>query len=341
VADASAVEQLRDRVRHECRPPIRGVIHSAGTARPRLLGQSDNAEFLSVLPAKVAGAWNLHTAFADTPLDFFVLFSSVAALVTSMGQGNYAAANTFLDLLAQQRRASGLPALSINWGPWGDVGMATQLDLITYFHNRGLYPMSAEQGCQALGSLLSGRTAQAVVLGARWSLVRDSSPLGIAAPMLGEVLAAELALDGPDEGAETAGGILAGIQERLAASKDLAAVEETIASHVRELACRILRTDVANLEFDTNISDLGLDSMMAIELKNRIEQSLSVSISVVDLLKGVTPRQIAGPLAAQVLADRALLEDSAVKDILDNLGQLSQEEIASLLADDSDAEQVS
>jgi acyl transferase domain-containing protein/acyl carrier protein len=341
VADASAVDQLRDRVRHECRPPIRGVIHSAGTARPRLLGQSDNAEFLSVLPAKVAGAWNLHTAFADTPLDFFVLFSSVAALVTSMGQGNYAAANTFLDLLAQQRRASGLPALSINWGPWGDVGMATQLDLITYFHNRGLYPMSAEQGCQALGSLLSGRTAQAVVLGARWSLVRDSSPLGIAAPMLGEVLAAELALDGPDEGAETAGGILAGVQERLAASKDLAAVEETIASHVRELACRILRTDVANLEFDTNISDLGLDSMMAIELKNRIEQSLSVSISVVDLLKGVTPRQIAGPLAAQVLADRALLEDSAVKDILDNLGQLSQEEIASLLADDSDAEQVS
>ncbi|MBM7093846.1 KR domain-containing protein, partial [Streptomyces sp. S12] len=111
-----------------------------------------------------------------------VLFSSVAAQVASMGQGNYAAANNFLDLLAQHRRAQGLPALSVGWGPWGDVGMAIKLDLTTFFHDRGLYPMSAEQGCRALGRLLTApELPHAVVLGAKWTRVGETSPLGIAA----------------------------------------------------------------------------------------------------------------------------------------------------------------
>ncbi|HEY0602496.1 MAG TPA: type I polyketide synthase, partial [Herpetosiphonaceae bacterium] len=108
-------------------PAIRGVIHAAGMLRDRTILQLDAETFHQVLRPKIAGAWLLHTLLKDAPLDFFVLFSSVASLLGSVSQGNYAAANAFLDALAHHRRARGLPALSINWGPWAEIGMAARL----------------------------------------------------------------------------------------------------------------------------------------------------------------------------------------------------------------------
>ncbi len=332
IADAAALQAVLDRREQEGRPPVRGVIHSAGVARPQLVAQLDNAEFMSAMPPKVLGAWNLHRAFDGQPLDFFVLFSSVAALVTSVGQGNYASANTFLDLLAEHRRASGQAATSIGWGPWGDVGMATQLDLLTYFHNRGMYPMSAAQGCQALGRLLLGQgLAQALVLGAKWTRVAESSPLGIPAPMNEHVIQVERSAD--DALAQHGADQAVGIHERLAACEDAQSLEQALAEHVRDLACRILRADPADMSLEDSIANHGMDSMMAIELKNRIEHSLKASVSVVDLLKGGSPRQIAGLLAGQIQADRDALHDAAVAEVLAQMSELSAQQIQSLLAE--------
>jgi len=105
-------------------PPLRGIVHSAGVADYCEIVNHDWESFSRVFPAKVAGTWNLHALTADAPLDFFLLFSSQAALLGSARQGNYAAANVFLDAFAYHRQAQGLPALSINWGPWREVGMA-------------------------------------------------------------------------------------------------------------------------------------------------------------------------------------------------------------------------
>ena len=102
---------------------------------------------------KVQGAWTLHQQTADLPLDFFVVFSSVASVLGSPGQSNYAAANAFMDALAWYRRASGLPALSINWGPWADVGMATSDAVMRRLMNDGWQPMGATQGCAKRSSL--------------------------------------------------------------------------------------------------------------------------------------------------------------------------------------------
>ncbi|HEY9226744.1 MAG TPA: SDR family NAD(P)-dependent oxidoreductase, partial [Gemmatimonadaceae bacterium] len=107
-------------------PPLRGIVHAAGVVEDAMLADQDAGRFSRVLAPKVAGTWNLHTLTREFPLDFFVLFSSGAALLGSPGQGNYAAANLFLDALAHQRHAHGLPALSINWGSWAEVGMAAE-----------------------------------------------------------------------------------------------------------------------------------------------------------------------------------------------------------------------
>ena len=112
-----------DEFRAEGWPPIRGVVHAAGVLHDGLLTQLDAAALDSVLRPKVIGGWLLHRLLEDAPLDFFVLFSSAGSLLGQPGQGNYAAANAFLDALAHHRRAQGQPALTINWGAWSRLGL--------------------------------------------------------------------------------------------------------------------------------------------------------------------------------------------------------------------------
>ncbi len=102
-------------------PPLRGIFHAAGVLDDGVLMQQNWSRFAKVLAPKVQGAWNLHALTQDLPLDFFVCFSSVASLLGSPSQGNYAAANAFMDALVHYRRNLGLPGLSINWGPWAEV----------------------------------------------------------------------------------------------------------------------------------------------------------------------------------------------------------------------------
>jgi short-subunit dehydrogenase len=116
--DVSSEQELAALLADPRSQPLRGVVHAAGVLDDGVVAEQTWARFEKVLAPKLQGAWNLHQLTRHHALDFFVLFSSAASLLGSAGQSNYAAANAFLDSLAQMRRAQGLPALSINWGPW-------------------------------------------------------------------------------------------------------------------------------------------------------------------------------------------------------------------------------
>src|SRR5690606_12066890 len=123
VTDYNALADMIGHIQNEM-PPLRGVIHCAAVLDDGLLLQQNAERFERVMTPKVRGAWNLHQLTKDLPLDCFVVFSSLAAMPGTAGQGNYAAANAFMDALIHYRTTLGLPGLSINWGAWAEIGLA-------------------------------------------------------------------------------------------------------------------------------------------------------------------------------------------------------------------------
>jgi len=295
-------------------PPICGLVHSAGTASPQLLVNMDAAEFRAVLRAKTFGAWYLHNQLSQEPLEFFILFSSVASLVVSPGQGNYAAGNAFLDGLARYRRALGLPALSINWGPWGEVGMATQFeDLNEYFDRRGMYPMPSEHGMEAFGRVFGQDIPQVMVLSANWPLVNSMNYPGKGPQLISE-LVLESGRDGVSE--EMPLDNWGSVPDALLAA-DASERSDILAAFVQNVVAQVLRLSKSQREqltFEQPLNSYGLDSMMAIEMKTFIDRQLGVELAVMDLLNGLTAMQLAGKLLenmAESLEPAAGLLESA------------------------------
>jgi acyl transferase domain-containing protein/acyl carrier protein len=327
VADEAQLASFLEGYQREGWPAIRGVVHSAGVARPQLLADTDAAALGSTLRPKVYGAWLLHRLLEDAPLDFFVLFSSIASVVPLPGQSDYAAGNAFMDALCHYRQARGLAALSVNWGPWAEVGMATQLDLTEHFERRGLFPMTPDQGLQALSTLIGQGTPQATVVSADWPLVGQWYPKSKAAPILSDLIARSQEANNSAAAQGAAGGADFLRELRLA---DPDTRRSLLESHLRDVAAGVLRLNRSRLDPEQPLNGLGLDSMMAIELKNSIEGSLGVTLAVVDLLKGTTVAQLAADLAPRLQEDEQPAEEETAR-ILAELEQLSTEEVEALL----------
>ena len=174
VSDKQRLQAILDQI--DAAYPLCGVIHGAGVLDDGALQQQNSARFAKVLAPKVQGAWNLHLLTQGMALDFFVLFSSAAALLGSRGQANYAAANAFLDALAHHRHAQGLPGLSIDWGAWAEVGMAAQLVRTqrTQLAAQGMRAIAPAQGVAALAHLLGQPTPQVGVIPVNWATVMDN-----------------------------------------------------------------------------------------------------------------------------------------------------------------------
>ncbi|HEX9597730.1 MAG TPA: SDR family NAD(P)-dependent oxidoreductase, partial [Anaerolineales bacterium] len=149
---------------------LRGVIHAAGVMDDAILLRQSWPRFKQVMSPKVTGTWNLHALTRDLALDFFVCFSSVASLLGSPGQGNYASANAFMDALIHYRRRLGLPGLSINWGPWESIGMASRMDKrdLIRLATQGVKAITQVQGIASMEYLLGQMTVQAGVLCIDW-----------------------------------------------------------------------------------------------------------------------------------------------------------------------------
>ncbi|WP_345983704.1 amino acid adenylation domain-containing protein [Streptomyces sp. DSS69] len=286
ITDEDALTTWLDAYRRTGSPPVRGVFHLAGQVRDTLVTDLDRPAFDAVHDPKTVGAYLLHRHLRDEPLDHFVLFASIASLLTTAGQTNYAAGNAFLDALAHHRRAQGLPALSLDWGPWA-TGMIEELGLVDhYLHSRGMSSLAPDAGMAVLERVIGQDHAQLVVATVvNWPTFLAWYP---SPPPLVTALAAAAA---PPTAAEQGNGFLDTFRT---------ADEETRRSLVAErfaaLSAAVLRTGTDRIDPAEGLGHLGLDSLLAMELRARIHAELGVALPVVALLSG-TP---AGELSAQL-----------------------------------------
>ncbi len=269
--------------------PLRGIFHAAGVLDDGLLVDLAAARFRRVMEPKIAGAWHLHQLSKRFDLDFFVLFSSIAALLGSRGQGNYAAANAFLDALAESRARQGLPALSVNWGAWGDVGMASRLPERerTAMAERGLGLLDAGQAMRALTQLLRDGRHRASVVKMDWRRAVQTSPR--VPPLLSRLLSAPTA---PSNAPSTTAA-RPHLDLATLAAGDATSARETLLPYICATLGNVLGLRGKTIAPDDLIAQLGFDSLMAMELRNRLEAETGTVVPVAQLLGSATPADIA------------------------------------------------
>jgi acyl transferase domain-containing protein/acyl carrier protein len=317
-------------------PPLRGVIHAAMVLDDGLLTQLDQVRFKTVTAPKVMGAWNLHTQTCTASLDFFVLFSSVTSLVGKPGQGNYAAANTFLDALAHYRRAQNLPALTINWGALAEVGYLEQhREIGQYLEQQGMKAFTRGQAMTILAQLLQHNPAQLGAFNVDWHKWSNCTPQVATSPRFAHLIDE----DGQDDRRvaphrQGASAILNMLRTVLPQERRL-----ILEAHIGEHVAKVLGFGVSKLsEFDVqqSLHTLGMDSLMAVQLKNRIETDLGVVVPIAHFLQGPSIVQIATQLLERLTP---MLSPSVIEQPLLDLEQLSDEEVDAMLRDLSAAEE--
>jgi acyl transferase domain-containing protein/acyl carrier protein len=338
VADEKQMSAFVDQFRAEGWPPIRGVVHAAGVLQDGLLPQLDAAAMNKVLRPKMAGGWLLHRLLGESPLDFFVVFSSAGSLIGQPGQGNYAAANSFLDALAHHRKAQGRAALSINWGAWAELGFAETeggKSLTRHLALLGIRSMPPPRALEVMERLLREDATQVVAIPVDWSKYHEFYPSGTEPALLSDLANEEAA--GPSQGADSG--------EKRSAILDAAPADrpQLLQSYVTEQVARVLGLSPSQLDIQQPLTNLGLDSLMAVELKNRISADLGVNVPMVKFLQGFSVAQAATQLLEQLTADAdgsteprpmaRARENESDEDLLANIDKLSEEQVNSMLAE--------
>lgn len=279
-------------------PPLRGIFHSAVVLDDGTLQQLDRERFLSVMPPKVDGTWNLHRLTLNDPLDYFVTFSSVASSLGSPGQGNYAAANAFMDQMAYYRRQRGLPALSINWGRWGEVGQATKGNRGERMDARGFMAMKPAEGLAILGSLLHlsllhQAPTQISAMSFRFAKWSQFFPELMHSEFFAHLSQEEETLADNDNEQQMT-------REKLLELQDDQR-QQALALYIEKQIAQVLGHASLKLENQQQFNRLGIDSLMAVELKNRINNDLDISISAIAFLQGGSFGQLTEQIEAALI----------------------------------------
>ncbi|MDB6007134.1 MAG: Beta-ketoacyl synthase, partial [Prosthecobacter sp.] len=314
---------------------LNGVFHLAMVIDDAPMAALDRERMRSVMAPKAYGAWLLHEATLGMNLDCFVMFSSVSSIFGNPAQANYAAANAFQDALAHHRQAAGLPALVINWGALGGEGYVARNERVAEFLARqGTTALSPREVVGLLEMFLATGVTQAMALRVDWSKWRQSFRSSQESPLLERVFAAGV------EGTETTGS-----KSDWRRKIESAAPEERtdiVGQAVRDVVGSVLRVKPEGLRDDQPLTDLGLDSLMAVEIENSIESAIGVALPPASLMRARTIGQIVTLIAEHVGGTAAAPapaapvqspEPAAVEDI--DLDALSDEEIDSLLEDEA------
>jgi NADPH:quinone reductase-like Zn-dependent oxidoreductase/acyl carrier protein len=314
--------------------PLRGLFHLAMVIDDAPLSALTRERMASVLGPKALGAWLLHEETRDQRLDCFVMFSSISSIFGNPAQGNYGAANAFLDSLAHHRRALGLPALTMNWGVLGGEGYVARNERVGEFLARqGTTALSPGEVMSILESSLRAGSTQVAAIRVDWAKWRTFFRGMQENPLLERIFATV-------EGQESSG-VTSDWRNRIEAAGP-EEKEAIIAQAVREVVGSVLRVKPDTLRDEQPLTDLGLDSLMGVEIENSLEAAIGVALPPTSLMRARTIGQIAAliaghlggtaPAAVAPVAPHA--ETAPVLEV--DLDALSDEDIDRLLGD-SDA----
>lgn len=313
IASREQLGEILGMVKREM-PPIGGVIHSAGVLDDGILVHQTPERVAGVMAPKVAGAWNLHELLQDTPLDFFVLCSSMASVTGSPGQSGYAAGNAFLDALAHYRRTQGLAALSINWGPWSDGGMASGVsDGGTRRVLPALIPMSPEDCLETLEDAAASGIAQAAIAEVAWNRWQEAASI-----------VAELVRRTPREAESVP---VADIRAKLEGALP-GARRRVLVDYLRQRTQSVLGLGEGHfIDERQPLIEIGLDSLMAVEFRNQLGSAFASQFSVTLLFDYPS----LGVLADHILGVLLPATPEALDPELEAIEQLSDREAEELL----------
>ena len=291
VADLASLQSVITRINDEL-PPLRGVIHAAGVVRQSFIVETDREVYDTVAASKIRGGWNMHLATKHLPLDFFVVFSSVSTIVGTLQQSAYGAANAFLDGLTHHRRSIGLPATSINWGPWAEVGMAAESG--SDLDSRGMKSLPATESLDLMLQMVRQDITQATVMITDWpQYIRAYDALrrtGEAPPLFDH-----FKVDRDDDEAEKAAAAALHGQLIAMSPEDR---EERLQDYLSDQIAAIMGLEAEDLDRTQSLNTMGLDSLMAIELANKLQMTLQVTLPMSIFIENPSVGSLASASAA-------------------------------------------
>ncbi|NET25423.1 type I polyketide synthase [Okeania sp. SIO1I7] len=288
VSSLAAMTEVLNRIENS-NQPLAGVIHSAGMLSDGVLQNQSWSSFEQVMAPKVKGGWNLHQLTQNQPLDFFVLFSSAASLLGSPGQGNHSAANAFLDGLAHYRSVQGLPGLSIHWGAVSQVGEAAERGADVRASKQGMGTISPEKVLECLELLMSGSDVEVGVVPIEWSQWQERVAQW---PFLANWQERTTSITTDQTQDDT-------LLEKLKYSPQ-SDRKNILIAHIQNQAARVLGITDNQIDLQIPLNEIGLDSLMALELRNRILNDLQVDIPITSFMEGITITALSNQLNQQL-----------------------------------------
>jgi acyl transferase domain-containing protein/acyl-CoA synthetase (AMP-forming)/AMP-acid ligase II/Zn-dependent alcohol dehydrogenase/NAD(P)-dependent dehydrogenase (short-subunit alcohol dehydrogenase family)/acyl carrier protein len=322
IADTDQLAQALKQIESNL-PPLHGVVHCAGIISDRTIQEQDWDSFKEVLAPKVKGAWNLHCLTQKYNLESFILFSSASSLIGSAGQANYCGGNAFLDTLAHARHHLGLPAITINWGAWSQTGLAADLQITEELKRKGIGSIKPNQSIEILEQLLLDYPVQVGVIPINWQQWQKHHPVTTFYEDLVELNTLSLNVTNDRQQ------LLNAIPEQ----REILLRQQIIQQVGNILGIKDLRT----IDLELGFSELGLDSLGSVELRNKLQSSYDLRLSQTVIFDYANIKQLAKHLLSLMFNDQSLAKNLEIDDNLISVVNLSEAEAEALLLEELDA----
>ena len=327
VADPASLERVLAQIDRDMKP-LRGVFHAAGVIEDALLPKLTRERFDAVTRPKVLGAFNLHEATRDRGLDWFVLYSSATTLIGNPGQSSYVAANLYLEALARFRRARGLPALAMLWGAIGKVGhLGKNPELAKIMEERlGVVPVDPARAFDGLEQAMLSGVGEVAVADLNWTKL-SRLPRIADAPKYAGFGARRDGVDGVDSSVS-----LEELKGRIA----LVSIDEAVAMLtpivVKQIS-EVMRIPASKLDIDGSLLDVGMDSMMMVELQMMMERAFGLRLPVLDLMDRATILGIARRVAEELQGGTKSNGTEGVEPVEADIDSMPEERLNEILGE--------